>query len=178
MDVEVTLALGSNLGDRLANLQAAVAALAPYVEVQQASQVYETAPWGITDQPCFLNQVVRGRTRLAPEALLGHLKAVEARLGRQKTIRYGPRLIDLDIIFYGSLVYVAPELTIPHPRLAERAFVLVPLAELAPELEHPLTRQTMRQMLAPLDVSGVAVFDPQADCPDEHSPSEPPAVPY
>ncbi len=127
----IYLALGSNLGDRPANLEAALAAMPAGVKVLARSPVYETPPWGLTDQPDFLNMVVKGETRLSPLRLLTGLKRLEKNLGRLPSVRYGPRLIDIDILFYDDLVLHTPELTLPHPHLHERAFVLVPLADLA-----------------------------------------------
>lgn len=133
------LGLGSNLGDRAAHLRRARELLAatPGVSLAGASAVYETEPVGRTDQPPFLNQVLAVRTRLAPAALLERAQAVEAALGRVRGERWGPRVIDVDILLYGEMVVRRPDLEIPHPRLAERAFALVPLAELAPELVLP-----------------------------------------
>jgi 2-amino-4-hydroxy-6-hydroxymethyldihydropteridine diphosphokinase len=157
----IYLASGTNLGDRLANLNTAAAALYPPVKVLQASPVFRTAPWGYLEQPDFLNQAFKAETRLTPHNLLQFLKNLETRLGRQPGIRYGPRLIDLDILFYDDLVMDTEELTIPHPRLAERAFVLVPLAAIAPDLSHPILHLTIRQMLQDVDVSGVHQFKDQ-----------------
>lgn len=154
------LALGSNLDDRLGNLRKAAAALAPQVIVQRASPVYQTAPWGILDQPDFLNQALEVKTELSPVDLLARIKEIEAALGRAQTIRYGPRRIDLDILFYEDQVIDLPFLQVPHPRLHERTFVLAPLADLAPDLRHPQTGKTVRQMLADLDASGVERFWP------------------
>ena len=151
----VYLALGSNLGDRLANLEAAIIALPPAVKVLERSPVYETAPWGVTSQPDFLNMVLQGETRLAPTALLTCLKRIETDLGRLPSVRYGPRLIDMDILFYDDLVLNIPELVLPHPRLHERAFVLVPLADLAAGLVHPVLRKTIRGLLEGIDTTGV-----------------------
>jgi 2-amino-4-hydroxy-6-hydroxymethyldihydropteridine diphosphokinase len=151
----VYLALGTNLGDRPANLQAAVAALPPAVTVLEKSPVYETQPWGVTDQPAFLNMVIKGKTRQGPQNLMRHLKLLEARLGRLPSIRYGPRKIDIDLLFYDDMLLNTPELTIPHPGLHERAFVLVPLADLAAELIHPVFGKSIRQLLGELDTSGV-----------------------
>jgi 2-amino-4-hydroxy-6-hydroxymethyldihydropteridine diphosphokinase len=153
------LALGSNLGDRLANLRAAIDALGPAVHVLRESSVYETPPWGVTDQPAFLNMAVEGETDLAPPALLAQLKAIETRLGRQPTVRYGPRLIDLDILFYDDLVLDTPSLAMPHPQLHGRAFVLVPLADLAPGLRHPVLGVTVRELLAKVDTRGIRLYN-------------------
>lgn len=161
----VYLALGTNLGDRLENLRAATAALAPQVKVGATSPVYETQPWGYADQPAFLNMVVCAETELPPAALLTHLKDQEQALGRTPSFRNGPRLIDLDILFYDDLTLdtstnsVTP-LVIPHPRLHERAFVLIPLNDLAPRLVHPLLHRSVEQLLATVDRRGVSLFRP------------------
>jgi 2-amino-4-hydroxy-6-hydroxymethyldihydropteridine diphosphokinase len=151
----VTLALGTNLGDRPGNLRAAITALAPTVTVLMQSFIYETLPWGVTDQPSFLNMVISGETRQKPQELLKNLKELETQLGRVPSIHYGPRKIDIDILFYDNLIFESPELTLPHPRLHERAFVLVPLADLMPEQIHPLLGKTIRQLLAEMDTTGV-----------------------
>lgn len=156
----VHLALGSNLGDRLASLRLALAALPPQVELLQASPVYETPPWGFLDQPAFLNACLRVRTDLAALDLLRHLKRIEAALGRQPAVRYGPRAIDLDILFYADLVFEQDGLVIPHPRLHERAFVLVPLADLDPDLRHPVLGRTVRELLQQVDTAGIVCVAP------------------
>ncbi len=155
MQHTVYISLGTNLGDRVANLWAAREALPPAVRVRVASPVYETAPWGYTEQPAFLNQVVEAGTNLEPGALLAYLKDLERRLGRQPSFRYGPRLIDLDILFYDDLVLETPELVLPHAHMAERAFVLAPLADLAPDLRDPHTDKTVAQLLSAVDRSSV-----------------------
>jgi 2-amino-4-hydroxy-6-hydroxymethyldihydropteridine diphosphokinase len=152
------LALGSNLGDRIANLQKAIAALPPKFIPLVQSSVYETEPWGYSEQPAFLNLVLKGETDLAPNDLLSFLKQLEVSLGRRKTFRYGPRFIDLDILFYDNLVLDDPELVIPHPRIAERAFVLVPLAEIAPEFYHPTLGKTVQQLKSGVETSGIKLF--------------------
>lgn len=147
----VFIALGTNLGDREENLRRAREALDPAVQALSASPVYETPPWGYADQPAFLNQVVRGGTVLPPLALLCLMKGVEVYLGRSPGIRYGPRLIDLDLLFYDDLVLDSERLVLPHPRIPERAFVLVPLADLAPGLRHPVSGKTVAEMRAELE---------------------------
>jgi dihydropteroate synthase/2-amino-4-hydroxy-6-hydroxymethyldihydropteridine diphosphokinase len=153
--VTVYLALGTNLGNRAANLRAALAGLSPEVRVRRVSPVYETEPWGYQDQPKFLNQVVEGETGLSPQELLDFLKSLEAELGRQPNFRNGPRLIDLDILLYADQVVETEGLVIPHPGMASRAFVLAPLADLAPGLVHPLLKKTARELLEQNSSSGV-----------------------
>lgn len=151
----VYLALGANLGDRLSNLHAAIRSLPPKVHVRAESRVYETPPWGYTEQPPFLNMAIQAETDLAPAALLSYLKHIEAQIGREESVHWGPRLIDLDILFYDDLTLNSPDLVIPHPHLHERGFVLVPLADLAPDLEHPRLRRRIRDLLATVDLSGI-----------------------
>jgi len=143
----IYLALGTNLGDRPANLRAAIAALAPQARVQAESRIYETPPWGFLDQPAFLNMALCAETDLPPAELLAFLKQLESDLGRVPTFRNGPRLIDIDILFYDDLILNTPPLVIPHPRLHERDFVLVPLADIAPDLIHPVLNQSIRALL-------------------------------
>lgn len=154
----VYLALGSNVGNRAAHLKAAIAALPPQMEVKARSQVYETPPWGYADQEKFLNQVIMVKTYLSPEALIKHLKRLELALGRETTFQNGPRVIDIDILFYDDLVYESPTLVVPHPRLHERGFVLMPLMDIAPDLVHPVKQQSIRQLFAFCDVSGIVPF--------------------
>ena len=154
----VYLALGSNLGDRLANLKQAIAALTPQMDVKAKSQVYETPPWGYEDQPKFLNQVIKATTYLEPEPLLKHLKRLEVALGRKASVPNGPRTIDIDILFYDDLVVNKPSLVIPHPRLHERAFVLLPLMDLAPDLVHPVHQQSVHEMAALCNAEGIEKF--------------------
>jgi len=144
----VFLGLGTNLGDREANLLSAIFAMPPFVVVLEKSSVYETPPWGYEEQPDFLNQVIKGETELGEYDLLYTLKGIEAELGREPTFRYGPRLIDIDILFYDDLVLQTKKLSIPHPRLHDRAFVLVPLAEIAPGLIHPALGESVQSLLS------------------------------
>ncbi len=145
----VYLSLGSNLGDREGNLREAVARLEGQgVHVERVSSVWETEPVEVRDQPWFLNLVVEGTTDVLPKMLLARLRKIEAELGRKRTRPKGPRTIDIDILLYGSAVIEAPGLTVPHPAMPERRFVLEPLAELAPELRHPITGRSVREMLA------------------------------
>jgi 2-amino-4-hydroxy-6-hydroxymethyldihydropteridine diphosphokinase len=142
----VYLALGSNLGDRAANLRHAREALAPDFSIEALSPIYETEPAYVLEQPRFYNQVLRASTALSPLAALRRLKDIEADLGRTAGIRYGPRLIDLDLLLHGATQLDSPELTLPHPRLAERPFVLVPLADIAPDLIHPVLNASVAEL--------------------------------
>jgi 2-amino-4-hydroxy-6-hydroxymethyldihydropteridine diphosphokinase len=154
----VYLALGSNLGNRLENLKQAITALTPQMDVKSKSPVYETPPWGYEDQPKFLNQVIKAVTYLDPDRLLKHLKRLEVALGRKASFPNGPRSIDMDLLFYDDLVLNKPSLVIPHPRLHERAFVLLPLMDIAPDLVHPVTGKTVREMAEQSNMEGIEKF--------------------
>ncbi len=152
----VFLALGTNLGEREQNLADAVDQLGKAVLVDQISPTYETEPWGVTDQPSFLNQVIVGRTMLDPHNLLVFIKRIEGEMGRdQEAIRWGPRLIDIDIVFYDDLEISSSDLAIPHPRLEGRAFVLAPLVDLDPDFVHPTLGVTVTELLEQCDLSTV-----------------------
>jgi len=149
------IALGTNLGNRSENLARARESLAEHVRIVKSSSIYETIPWGVADQPLFLNQVIEGETELNALELLRFLKQIEQEMGRKESIRYGPRLIDLDVLLYGDLQMQTPELTIPHIRMTERAFVLVPLDEIAPHLDIPGTGMNVEETLAGMDITSV-----------------------
>lgn len=161
MTHDIYIALGTNIGDRIENLRAAIRSLPPHFERVRPSRIFETPPWGYADQPAFLNMAVHARTDLSPAESLARLKQAEVELGREQTFRWGPRLIDLDILFYDDLVLDSPPLVIPHPRLHERAFVLVPLADIAPGLIHPVLGKTVRGLLAEVDASEIVPFAEQ-----------------
>ena len=159
-ETRVILALGTNLGRRLANLRRAIHAVSVYAPVVSASPVYETAPWGILDQPAFLNQVVAATTRLDPHELLAAIKQTERDMGRRPVERNGPRLIDIDILFYGGEQIDGPDLQIPHPRLRGRSFILPALADLAPDLKHPGLGMTAQELADEAGREGVMPYRP------------------
>jgi 2-amino-4-hydroxy-6-hydroxymethyldihydropteridine diphosphokinase len=144
------LAIGGNLGDRVGNLRRAVAMLPPEVTLVAASPLYETAPAYVVDQPRFVNGALKVETGLDPRALLKKLKDIEQAVGRQSGLRYGPRIVDLDILFLDDMVLVESELEVPHPRLTERLFVLRPLADIAPDLLHPVLKRSVAALHAEL----------------------------
>ena len=146
----VYLGLGSNLGDREANLRRALELLGDTISMEKASSLYDTEPWGYQPQPRFLNCVCEGRTSVGPQALLAAIKEVERAIGREPSFANGPRTMDVDILFYSRQVIKEPGLQIPHARLQERAFVLVPLAEIAPALLHPVLNLTVAELLRKL----------------------------
>jgi 2-amino-4-hydroxy-6-hydroxymethyldihydropteridine diphosphokinase len=157
----VYLGLGTNLGDRAANLKRAIVGLDEGIAVTAVSPIYETDAWGVEDQPDFLNMCVSGETNLSPNELLQFVKRLEIRLGRTPSERWGPRLIDIDILFYDLLNVNEPDLTLPHKGLADRATVLVPLADIAPDLQHPILKKRIVDLLKIVGRSGVRPFHPE-----------------
>ncbi|QJW88063.1 2-amino-4-hydroxy-6-hydroxymethyldihydropteridine diphosphokinase [Spirosoma taeanense] len=155
------LLLGANLGDRVATLNRAVDLIAGRVgDVLQRSKLYETAPWGVTEQPAFLNQVLAVETELTPEAVLAQTQAIEQELGRVRHEKWGARVIDIDILYYDQLILRTDQLSIPHPYLHQRRFTLVPLAELAPDFIHPVLQKTTTELLLNCtDKSEVMIFN-------------------
>jgi 2-amino-4-hydroxy-6-hydroxymethyldihydropteridine diphosphokinase len=151
----IYLGLGTNLGDRYANLQRAVDELQKILTITAVSPVFSTEPWGDVDQPSFLNICLAAVGSLSPHDLLAQIRRIEQDLGRLPSRRWGPRLIDIDILFYDSLILSDEKLTIPHPHIAERAFVLAPLAVIIPDFRHPQTGISVREMLDNVDSSGV-----------------------
>jgi len=160
---DVYIGLGSNVGDRVAALRAAVARLPSILEIVKISDLYVAAPLGYVRDDAFINCALYGLTQLAPLELLSALQRIEIELGRQPGVQFGPRPIDLDILFYSNLEVDNPLLKIPHPAIPERAFVLMPLAEIAPNLVHPVLYYTVTQLLQDADdVRQVQRYNPSS----------------
>ena len=154
----IFLGLGANVGDRLASLRSALQRLSAGVEIQAVSSLYETEPVGVTNQPRFLNAVCSGFTPLSPQDLLVFVKRIEWDLGRRPGPVWGPRPLDIDILLYDRLGIATETLRVPHARLAQRAFVLIPLAELAPDLIVPVWEESVRDLMDRIDAHGVDKF--------------------
>lgn len=148
MEEKVVLLLGTNIGDKLDHLERARLELISEIgEIVKESAIYQTEPWGLKEQETFLNQVIIVETLLRPMRIIEHIWAIEKRMGRNKIEHWGPRIIDIDILFYGEMIYEADNLKIPHPMLHQRKFTLVPLVEIMPKFIHPLLGKSMRQLL-------------------------------
>lgn len=158
----VYIGLGSNLGDRVAYLREAVQRLSAIIKIEKASQLYVAAPLGYVRDDAFINAAVCGKTTLKPLDLLELMQGIESSMGRRPGVQYGPRPIDLDILFYDAVQMETRKLTIPHPRIAQRAFVLRPLVEIAPNLMHPVMYYTVSQLLQDAeDAHQVQIYTPE-----------------
>jgi 2-amino-4-hydroxy-6-hydroxymethyldihydropteridine diphosphokinase len=155
---EVYLGLGSNVGDRLLNLNKAIELLSEEIQILKKSKIYVSKAVGYTDQPDFYNMVLYGKTDLSPEELFNFIKDVEKNVGRVYRFHWGPREIDIDILFYNDLVYKSDKLNIPHPRLHERDFVLLPLIELNPKLFHPVLNKRVSDLKEFMENSVIGVL--------------------
>jgi 2-amino-4-hydroxy-6-hydroxymethyldihydropteridine diphosphokinase len=143
----VYIGIGSNIGDRRANCLHAVKQMNDSgIVVKKESSLYETGPWGMKEQPLFINMAVIAETELSPERTLAALKCIEKKMGRQEAVRWGPRCIDLDILFYNDSIITEKDICIPHPLLHQREFVLLPLCEIAPDKWHPVLKKTVRHL--------------------------------
>ena len=162
--MKVFLLLGSNVDGRLDNLSAGRKSISERIApLEEESSIYETAPWGNENQTAFLNQAVLIETQMQPEALLEMLKSVEREIGRKQNEKWGPRLIDIDILMTGDVIYQSDKLTVPHPRLQDRRFALTPLAEFAADVVHPVFRKTVRELLHECkDELEVKLFSPSS----------------
>ncbi len=148
MQVITVLSLGSNVGDRLNYLTLSKTAIQNYIgSIKLSSNIYETEPWGVDNQDSYLNQVIAVQTDRTPNELLNYIHLIERELGRIRRVHYGPRTIDIDILFYGERIIDIENLKIPHPHIQKRRFILVPLSEILPKMQHPLLKKTNQELL-------------------------------
>lgn len=143
----ILIGLSTNLNDKLSNLKTAISLIQTFAKVTKKSQIYQTEAWGITEQPDYLNQIIEIETNYSAQKLLDKLQTIETQMGRTKTIKYGPRLIDLDILYYSDQIINTPTLQVPHPLNSERNFILIPLNEIYPNLIDPKLNQTIKTLL-------------------------------
>ena len=154
----IYLSLGTNLGNRELNLESIKQELPPQVKIMDCSSIYQTEPWGYLNQPDFLNQVLAVETSFSPHELLVYVKDVEQKIGRKPNFRFGPRIVDIDILFYGDRIILEEDLVVPHPRIRDRAFVLIPLAEIDPDLIYPGTDFSISDLVLNVDPTGVDLY--------------------
>ncbi len=157
----VYLAIGTNMGNRMVNIRSAIDQLKHQFSIVSTSSVYETPPWGFTEQQQFLNMALSIECNMHPVKLLIVLKKIETELGREKTFQWGPRLIDIDIIYYGEKIYELQNLNIPHKEMHKRGFVMVPISEIAPDFIHPIIRKKNRVICDGLDTEGIIKYHEQ-----------------
>ena len=158
---DIFLSLGTNVGERLLNIEKAIAELRKIISVVKISYIYETEPWGYIEQDRFLNLCIMGRTDMRPRQLLVAMKEIEEKIGREKSFRWGPRLIDIDILFYDDLVIREDRLELPHRSIEERAFVLIPLLDINPDLIHPVLDKSIRELSDKVSDDGIVRYADQ-----------------
>lgn len=158
---DIFLSLGTNVGDRLINIKNTVIELKNILRVEKISYIYETEPWGYIDQNKFLNLCIQGSTDMGPQELLIEMKKLEAKIGREKTFQWGPRLIDIDILFYDDLTLQEDKLVLPHSGIEERAFVLIPLLDINPNFIHPVLNKSVLELSKNVSDDGIVRFEEQ-----------------
>lgn len=160
---DVYLGIGSNIGDRQKNLKTALKLISEEIgQIRKISSVYETEPWGLTSQPFFLNQVLVVRTEIKPDDLLEKISRIEKNAGRKRKVKWGPRILDIDILLYDDLILKTENLIIPHPQITRRAFVLIPLLEIKPDLSDPLSGIQYKSYLRQIgEVRGITRLKPE-----------------
>lgn len=159
--VLVQLSIGTNLGDRIVNLKTSLKEISNHYRVTKLSSIYETEPWGVTNQPSFLNLCIEIETEDQPESLLKTFKIIEKGMGREKREKWGPREIDIDLLYYENLIYETDRLKIPHDRISERAFVIIPLSEINPDFVDPKLGKSIRTLAMEIDTTGITKYEKQ-----------------